>query len=180
MPKKLPVRYVTEEMVKQALKIDSFRNLSKEKIMEFTSLMPYMDKDIAISIINQFPVFADFGKTAIQGYLDTCDKILSQNHFTQAEVIKGYQFTLKTLSEQLDKEEYSETEKLAIIDKMILINKELAEFDAQNKKFLLKMVKYTGGVLLLITATIAAGIGINSKMNSNNLPQLEDDDKKEV
>ena len=46
---------VSEDQVKKALHIDSFRNLSKDKIMEFASLIPNMDKDVAISIINQFP-----------------------------------------------------------------------------------------------------------------------------
>ena len=54
MSKKLPKRYVSEKSVKQALGIDSFRNLSKDKIMEFASMIPYMDKDVAIAIINQF------------------------------------------------------------------------------------------------------------------------------
>ena len=61
MSKKLPKRYVNEKAVKRALGIDSFRNVSKDKIMEFASLIPYMDKDVAIAIINQFPVYADFG-----------------------------------------------------------------------------------------------------------------------
>jgi hypothetical protein len=57
MSKKLPKRYVNEKAVKRALGIDSFRNVSKDKIMEFASLIPYMDKDVAIAIINQFPVY---------------------------------------------------------------------------------------------------------------------------
>ena len=65
MSKKLPKRYVNEKAVKRALGIDSFRNVSKDKIMEFASLIPYMDKDVAIAIINQFPVYADFGKANI-------------------------------------------------------------------------------------------------------------------
>ena len=32
-------KMITEQQVKDALQIDSFRNLSKEKIMEFASLM---------------------------------------------------------------------------------------------------------------------------------------------
>ena len=53
--KNLPKRYVSEEAVKRALNIDSFRNLSKDKIMQFASMIPYMDKDVAIAIITQFP-----------------------------------------------------------------------------------------------------------------------------
>ena len=52
MSKKLPKRYVSENAVKRALKIDSFRNLSKDKIMQFASMIPYMDKEVAIAIIN--------------------------------------------------------------------------------------------------------------------------------
>ena len=78
MSKKLPRRYVSENAVKRALKIDSFRNLSKDKIMQFASMIPYMDKEVAIAIINQFPIFADFGKTAISGYIQMCDNILEK------------------------------------------------------------------------------------------------------
>lgn len=55
MSKMLPQKYVSEDAVKRALKIDSFRNLSKDKIMQFASMIPYMDKEVAIAIINQFP-----------------------------------------------------------------------------------------------------------------------------
>lgn len=79
MPKMLPKRYVTEEAVKRALKIDSFRNISKDKVMQFASMIPYMDKDVAIAIINQFPRFADFGQTMVSSYMQICDNILLSN-----------------------------------------------------------------------------------------------------
>lgn len=33
MLKRIPKRYISEEAVKRALKIDSFRNLSKDKVI---------------------------------------------------------------------------------------------------------------------------------------------------
>ena len=42
MEKKIRKRYHSEEAVKKALKIESFRNLTKDKVMEFTSMIPYM------------------------------------------------------------------------------------------------------------------------------------------
>lgn len=91
MNKKLPKRYLTEDAVKKALKIDSFRNMSKDKIMQFASMIPYMDKDVAIAIINQFPKFADFGKSMIENYTKLCDNILQKNHESQMAAIHGYQ-----------------------------------------------------------------------------------------
>lgn len=51
MEKKIRKRYHSEEAVKKVLKIDSFRNLTKDKVMEFTSMIPYMEKEVAIEII---------------------------------------------------------------------------------------------------------------------------------
>ena len=51
MEKKIRKRYHSEEAVKKALKIESFRNLTKDKVMEFTSMIPYMEKEVALEII---------------------------------------------------------------------------------------------------------------------------------
>lgn len=40
----------------KALAIEDFRNISKDKIMEFVSAIPNMDKEVAIKIIEQFPL----------------------------------------------------------------------------------------------------------------------------
>ena len=76
--KNIPKIYVTEEAVKHVLKIDSFRNLSKDKVMQFASMIPYMDKEVAIEIINQFPEYVDFGKAAIENYTQMCNSILEK------------------------------------------------------------------------------------------------------
>lgn len=59
---------VSEDQVKKALQIDSFRNLSKDKIMEFASLIPHMDKDVALAIINQFPAYVESSRNMIEQY----------------------------------------------------------------------------------------------------------------
>ena len=40
----MPQSLVSESQVKNALNIDSFRNLSRDKIIEFVLLIPNMDK----------------------------------------------------------------------------------------------------------------------------------------
>ena len=53
MEKKIRKRYHSEEAVKKALKIESFRNLTKDKVMEFTSMIPYMEKEVALEKIKK-------------------------------------------------------------------------------------------------------------------------------
>ena len=79
MEKKIRKRYHSEEAVKKALKIESFRNLTKDKVMEFTSMIPYMEKEVALEIIKQFPVYVEFVESAIENYTQLCKTILETN-----------------------------------------------------------------------------------------------------
>ena len=110
----LPKRYVSEKAVKRALKIDSFRSLSKDKIIEFASMIPYMDREVATAIINQFPKFAEFGKIAISRYMELCNNILEKNKESQSAAIRAYQTILDSLAQRMTVETITEEESLQI------------------------------------------------------------------
>ena len=65
---------VSVEEVKNALNIESFRNLSKDKVMEFVSLIPNIDKDLAIKIVEQFPSYADYSQNIVKQLNMLCEK----------------------------------------------------------------------------------------------------------
>lgn len=176
--KNLPKRYVTEDAVKRALKIDSFRNLSKEKVMKFASMIPYIDKDVAISIINQFPVYADFGRMAIERYTQMCNNILEKNNESQNAVIRGYQTILNALAKRMEKEDITEQERSSITNDMISVADKINEADLNNKKFLDRMGnKILFGMIAAICA-VGAGIGIHSTYGSDStLPEVQEDDE---
>lgn len=177
MSKKLPKRYVSEDAVKRALKIDSFRNLSKDKIMQFASMIPYMDKEVAIAIINQFPEFADFGKTTISSYMQMCDNILKDNKENQTVVIRSYQTILDALSKRMEIESITKEDRKAITEDMITVADKIALADLQNKKFLDRLGTKVLWGLLIGTAIIGAGIGVHSAIgDAGQIPQLEDND----
>lgn len=155
-------RYYSEEDVKRALKINSFRNLSKDKVMQFASMIPYMDKDVAIAVINQFPVYADFGKAAIEQYMRTCNQILESNQESQNSVVKGYQTVLDALSRRLDRD-ITETERKSITDDMINVADKIAEADRRNKEYLDRTHTIVGAIVFTLIALIAAAIGVNVK-----------------
>ena len=181
MSKTLPIRYFSEEEVKRALRIDSFRNLSKKKIMKFASMIPYMDKEVAKSIINQFPVFADFGRIAIADYMKICDNILEKNSDSMLFVIQGYQTILTSLSKRMEVEEVSEDERQSITDDMIKVADRIKEADLENKRFLERNFEKAGLFLLGMVAIIGGAIGLKSQFgNGGKLPQVEDDDYEEI
>lgn len=175
MSSSMPIKFRNEEAVKKALRIDSFRNITKDKIMEFASLIPYVDKEVAIAIINQFPAFSEFGKTVISCYMERCDKLLESNNESQKAVVRGYQTILEALAKRMDNQSISEEERSYITKDMMDVADKIAAADLRNKKFLEK----TGNKILLgiglVFAGVAAALGINSRFNGNgDLPQVSE------
>ena len=178
MARELKKRYLSEEALKKALNIDSFRNLSKDKVMEFASMIPYMDKDVAIACINQFPVYADFAKTTITYYKQVCDEVLQANKENLNAVIHGYQTILDALSERMRTAE-TEDERKSITEDMISVADKIEEAHIQNQKFVSKTItKFIIGALA-IAAALGAAIGVSSQFSNNELPQLNNEGEDE-
>jgi hypothetical protein len=57
--------YKSEIEIMRDLEIDNWRNLSRDKILRFVAMMPEMDKEIAIKVIEQFPEFRKFAVDAL-------------------------------------------------------------------------------------------------------------------
>lgn len=165
-------KMITEQQVKDALQIDSFRNLSKEKIMEFASLIPNMDKDVAISIINQFPAYAESSRKMLEQFKNVCDAALENNKDSQKDAILAYRKILDDLGGVLKKEELTPEERNRITEQMLEVADRISAKDTENKQFIDNLVKYgtqlTAGALLLG----AVILGVNVK--GINLPILAD------
>lgn len=176
MLKKTPKRYISENDVKRALGIETFRNIPKDKIMKFASMIPYMDKEVAIAIINQFPVFADFGKAVINTYTQLCNDILKINKESLTATINAYQTTLDALSKKVESENITEEELKFITQEMVDIADKIADVYFQSQKILDRVTTKVLCGIVLISAIIGAGIGINSKFSGGSLPQISEDD----
>lgn len=154
---------VTENEVKKALAIDSFRNISKDKIMEFVSAIPNMDKDVAIKIIEQFPAYAESANNMISQLNTMCNNAMKENSESQKEAIKAYNKILDDLGELLKKDIITAEERAYITEQMITVADRISAKDSENKDFLKGIIKYgvpiMGGALVLG----AAILGVNVK-----------------
>ena len=162
---------ITENSVKDALGITTFRNLSKEKIVEFISLIPNIDKDVAVQIINQLPAYSEMAGTMIAQLNTLCDNIIDEAVVSQKESIAAYKLILSDLGELLKKDNISVEERASITDKMVMIADKISAKDSEFKEFLLNTLKIgapiIGGVLILG----AAILGVNSR--GTQIPKLK-------
>lgn len=162
---------VSVEEVKNALNIESFRNLSKDKVMEFISLIPNMDKDLAIKIVEQFPSYADYSQNIVKQLNMLCEKALDRNDNGQKEAIEAYRKVLDELSVLLQKEETSVDERKYITEQMIATADKIAAKDTENKEFLEKIIKCGSYVALGVLAIGATILGVN--VRGKDIPKLK-------
>lgn len=162
---------ISENDVKKALAIDSFRNISKDKIMEFVSLIPNMDKDLAIAIVNQFPAYTEFATTAITVLKDMCDSVLEKGEASHMETLAAYRKLLDDLGEMAKRENITEEERKFLTEQMIIVADKIGEKDTEFKNFISGVLKY--GTTILSGAIIigAAILGVNIK--GKDIPVLK-------
>ncbi len=161
---------LSENEVKKVLNIDSFRNLSKDKIMEFVSIIPNLDKDVAIKIIEQFPNYAEYSKSIVNELKGMVNNAMEENTASNMESIKAYNKILDELSILLQKENISPEERKRITEDMILVADKISEKDTENKHFLnnilVKGALPLAGLVILVGASLLGG---NSNIKLPNI-----------
>lgn len=157
-------KMMLEEDVKKALNITDFRSLSKEKIMEFVSIIPKVDKEVAISIIDQFPNYADMAKDMVGGMITLCDNALQDAKVGRKDVIESYRVVLETLKEELNKGDLSIDDRKRITDDMLVVAEKIDAVNDKHLEFLKDTLKKVGGT---IAGVVVVGVAILGAIDSN-------------
>lgn len=149
--KKTPGK-TTELQLMDALGIDSWRNLSKDKFLHFVSDLPNLDKDVALKIIGEFPNFKDLVLDTFGDFKEDAGQARKFAWKGQKAVHEAHADYREMIKRELDKEDLSVEERWALLDRMsVAINQEAAK-DLENKKFQLLL----NGVVAVTAVAVAA------------------------
>lgn len=147
------MKYGNEIEVKKALGIDSFRNLSRDNVMRFAAMMPDMDKEVALKIVEQFPEFKAFALDAVNVMQKAQENALAGNKESQAQVHQAWHEVRDILKGQLGDEDLTWEQKKDIFDLLMDTARQESAKDSENKKFLKEVTRDAllaiGGVVLL-------------------------------
>ena len=155
--------YMTEEDVKKALDITDFRSVSKEKIMDFVSIIPNVDKEVAISIINQFPNYKDMAKDMVSGLMNLCDLALNDAKAGKKDVIESYKIVLETLKEELNDGKITSKKRKKINEQMISIADKIDNVNDKHNAYVKDILMKVGGTIAGALVVGAAILGVNNK-----------------
>ena len=152
----------TEDDVKKLLGVEDFRHISKEKVIQFVSNIPHMEKDVAIKAIEQFPAFKDYGQIMVSHLSEMCNNIIAENGKNAKAVFSAYQKTLDVLAAQLEKKNITSKDRQYFAEKMVEVADKMAAFDVSNKNWFAGLIKcgaiVCGSALMLGAAYLGVDI----------------------
>lgn len=140
--------------------------MTKDKVVRFVSMLPYMDPEVAKKALEQFPAFADLARTIVTEYKVIVDTLIKDNASSQNSVYGSCNNILDSLRDELLRDDLTPEERDRIEDKMIEVAKILSEKDSENKKFLTKVMVIVGITVSAVTGAAAAILGSNTDVNS--------------
>ena len=154
-------RTISEQRVLQRLGIQDFRHMTKDKIMRFATMLPYMDPEVAKKALEQFPAFKDLAGQLVVEYKSIVADTLTDNSESQKVFYQTCNSILDSLKQELQNDTLSEEERACIEDRMLKVASMIAEKDSENKRFLLKVIAVVGFFATGIIGTAAAILGSN-------------------
>lgn len=163
------MKYDDEESIKKELDIESWRNLSRDKVVRFAAMMPDMDTEVALKIIDQFPAFKEFAEEALNTLERAHSSTLDANAPSQEHVHKAWQEIRSILRGQLENtEDLSWEQRRYLIEQIQDTGRQQAHKDTENKKFLDTLLgKVTFGAGMVV---VGALVFVGAKVIADNGP----------
>lgn len=156
-------RTLTEQKVLKKLGISDFRHMTKDKIVKFASMLPYMDPEVAKKALDQFPAFKELVSQLVVEYKAIVEKVLAENTASQDTFYTACNSILESLQRELQSDDLTQEEKDRIENKMLEVAKLIGEKDSANKRFLVKVIAIASFAVVGIVGTAASLLGSNSQ-----------------
>ncbi|WP_334138928.1 hypothetical protein [Corynebacterium variabile] len=155
----MTAQFKDETELKEALGIDTWRHLSRDKMAAFISTLPQVDTDVAMKIVEQFPSFKDFAQRAIDQLTRAHEDSLEANQTSTTQVHQAYREVRAALMAELAKDNLTWEQRRYIIEQIQQTADQQFAKDSENKRFidttLGKVTLGVGGV----AAIVLAGLG---------------------
>ena len=149
----------SEDAVKQALGIETWRNLSKANVMRFAALMPDMDREVMLGIVAQFPAFTRFATKTLAGLGDAAQSTRESNDASEARLGEGRAHLRETIDRELARDDLSMDDRKYWVDQLQKNLADQGQDNARNRTFVVEVLNRQTAVagVALIAALVFVG-----------------------
>jgi len=166
-----------EKKVLKKLGIKDFRYMTKDKVVQFASMLPKMNPEVAKAALSQFPNFTLLAKDAIIELRVMSIKAFDLSDYSQQSFFDACGRILTTLEKELENEDLTPEQRSEIQDKMIEVAKMIGEKDKENKKFTEHMMEAFVGFCGIVVLAGAAILGATATTTSSDEDSQTPDDE---
>lgn len=163
---------ITEKIALKKLGISDFATMPIDKISTFVSFLPYMDKDVALKVIAQFPKYIEFEKELVSSMQHSLEIMCASNQESMRAIYAVCTTQIDRCNELLKSDNLSEEERKRLEDMILEIIQLMYAKDTENKKLLNSWVEKAIGGLALVALGATAILGVGGKFN----PPHDDND----
>lgn len=160
---------MTELEVLQQLDIPDFRHMTKDKVVNFASMLSEMDPGVAEKALEQFPEFSKTVLELAKEYKATIEKSLDTNLESTKACYSVCNAVIESIQKQLDNSNLSFEERKYYIEQMKEIAQIASQKDSENKTFLWKVLGVAAGATVVLGGIVVSALGgkINLKLPNN-------------
>jgi hypothetical protein len=149
--------YTTEVDIKRALEIDTWRNLSKDKVLGFLQAMPQLDPEVALKVVAQVPEITSLAREAIDDATKTYDAALAANDRGHEMAQEFAREGLAILREELGRDNLTPEDRMRVLAQVSDAVALVFQKDTENKQFI---AQQHGQTLAAIGMTAVAVVGV--------------------
>ena len=169
---------ITEKKALKKLGIPDFRHMTKDKVVQFTSMIHKIDPEVAKAAIEQFPEFRGMATDMVNTCKEVVVKLCESNNHSQDQFYSACNSIISSLQKELEMPDLSSSDCDRIENKMIQVAEMIGKKDSENKKFLRKLAAGTLALGALFAGTAAAILGSNSQINAQDGSLDDEEDEK--
>lgn len=162
-------RYSSEVELKNALGIESWRNLSKDTFFRFLEKMPDTDPEVALRLIGQIPEITSLARATLDDVASAHDATLASNDRGQEMLHQFHMEHLAILKTELDRD-LTDEQRLHVWNQIREVNLNVLQSNTEHKRFLSDQFDKR------LAATMAASAGVLALVvtaaRSGNVPRL--------
>lgn len=140
-----------------------FRQVTKDDVVGFVSMLQNMDPEVAKQIITQYPQLVKLIYDTLNSTKETFGKTIDSNDASTKQCYEIYNKVLDDLGKCLDQEELTSEERMKILEKETEIAKMAQELDSSVKSGNWKIVS-AASYIAIIAVGIGAGV-LGGKFN---------------
>lgn len=127
---------ISERDVKESFGLRDWRHLTKDHFLQLASMIPDMDKDLALKILDQVPELKSLSLAALDEMAKTFDSTMGANTASMTMVHEIATERMALLRRELERDDLDPAARLRVLDEARDVHRSMDHKDTENKRFL--------------------------------------------